>query len=80
MLLEREALGMNNPIATNFYLTPIMSVSLFFVSVFIEDLSGMWRSDFFASFASFMEISVVILFGGALAFAMIISEYPFHAF
>lgn len=52
-----------------------MAASLCVASLSLEGLENIFRSDFFRTFGSSIEISLIILFGGCLAFLMLIAEF-----
>ncbi|KAN0062922.1 hypothetical protein ACQY0O_004743 [Thecaphora frezii] len=77
MLLDRDGMGLNNPIATIFWLAPVMGACLITLSAAFEDwhaifgaengwFSGMWRS---------IHTVVLITAPGVLAFGMNLSEF-----
>ncbi|KAJ3117691.1 Triose-phosphate Transporter [Nowakowskiella sp. JEL0407] len=75
LLLEKESMGMNNPLATTIFLAPLMALTLLFFSVSYEGLSTLPYSPHFATFNDFMRTSATILSGAVLAFLMLMSEY-----
>ncbi len=75
ILLEKESLGMNNPLATNLFLTPLMCISLLVASELIEGFPTILRSPYFVTTASTFKILGLIIIGGVLAFLMIMSEF-----
>ncbi|KAG8960459.1 Triose-phosphate Transporter [Tulasnella sp. 419] len=71
-----RGMGLNNPAATIFFLSPTMFLTLFVVSNLLEGpLPKLASSGFFDSFTGGMKTVGFILFPGALAFAMVMSEY-----
>lgn len=75
ILLEREAMGMSNPIVTTFYLAPVVSFTLFIAFLFLEGPEAVVSSPFYVSLTSTMNIMGIIGFGGMLAFFMSLAEY-----
>jgi len=75
ILLQKESLGLTNPIITNYYLTPVMAVTVLFFSALHEGLGGILKSTFFSSFGNALQTLSYMTFGGILAFLMIIAEY-----
>ncbi|KAJ3037533.1 Triose-phosphate Transporter [Rhizophlyctis rosea] len=73
ILLERESMGMNNPLATNLFLAPLMGVSVFIACAVLEGLP--FATTFFATVRSTIEILGLLAFGGVIAFIMVIFEY-----
>jgi solute carrier family 35, member C2 len=52
-----------------------MAASLFVAAVSFEGLNNILSSPFFHTFQSTLEIITIILFGGCLAFLMLIAEF-----
>ena len=73
ILLERESMGMNNPLATNLFLAPLMGISVFIACGALEGLP--FGTTFFATVRSTIEILGLLAFGGVIAFIMVIFEY-----
>lgn len=73
LIMHKRAMGLSNPFATIFWLSPLMAVGLFFVSALAEDWAGMFR-EFFHGLEALKNIGVVAL-PGFIAFAMVASEY-----
>lgn len=74
MLLQRESIGMNNPLATTLYLSPIMTVVLVVAFLILEGPLAFASSPFLASAGSIISMSLLILVGGVLSFVVIIVE------
>ncbi|KAK4052502.1 hypothetical protein OIV83_002304 [Microbotryomycetes sp. JL201] len=76
ILLDKEALGMNNPIATLFWLAPMMGLTLATCSMLWD---GWWTvfadERFFGSFWATLSTLGAILFPGVLAFCMNVTEF-----
>lgn len=77
MLLDRDGMGMNNPIATIFWLAPVMGISLVFFSAIFEDWGVLFGDDpgWFRGVANTIKILGLISAPGVLAFCMNLSEY-----
>jgi len=75
ILLQKESLGLTNPIITNFYLTPVMAFTIFIFSAAHEGINNVLKSTFFNSFGNAIQTISYMTFGGSLAFFMIIAEY-----
>ncbi|RUS21983.1 hypothetical protein BC937DRAFT_90743 [Endogone sp. FLAS-F59071] len=75
ILLERESLGMNNPIASIFFLAPLMAAALFLTSGIVEGFHNIFWNSFFVTTAEGLHTFGVILVGGCLAFLMVMSEF-----
>ncbi|KAM0790562.1 hypothetical protein ACM66B_004431 [Microbotryomycetes sp. NB124-2] len=76
ILLDKEAMGMNNPIATLFWLAPMMGLTLATCSMLWD---GWWTvfadERFFGSFWTTLSTMGAILFPGVLAFCMNVTEF-----
>lgn len=51
ILLEHESLGMNNPIASIFFLAPLMAATLFLTSGIVEGFHNIFWNSFFVTTA-----------------------------
>lgn len=75
ILLHDKKLGLDNPAATIFWLSPTMGFTLAIVSLVIEGWSPIFRSAFFESFERTIQTIAYLLAPGVLAFCMVMSEY-----
>lgn len=75
ILLQKESLGLTNPIITNYYLSPVMGLTVLIFSMVHEGLFSIFSSEFFGSFISSFKTLGFMSFGGLMAFSMIIAEY-----
>lgn len=75
VIMHKRAMGMSNPFATIFWLSPIMGVFLFVVSLAVESWHDMFTSHFFGSPLEALKTVAIIVLPGALAFSMVASEY-----
>ncbi|THV06707.1 triose phosphate transporter [Dendrothele bispora CBS 962.96] len=75
LLLQNKRIGLSNPVATVFWLTPIMGVTLCILSAIFEDWGSIFGSSFFSSFWQSVETFMFLIIPGILAFCMVISEY-----
>lgn len=76
MLLEKEKLGMNNPVATIFWLCPPMAVLLLTTSGVVESWGDLFASDdFHGGLGRLLKTVSLLIFPGILAFCMSLSEY-----
>lgn len=77
MLLDRDEMGMNNPIATIFWLAPVMGVSLITLSAIFESWHGIFaaKSGYFDTLAHALRTVVLIAAPGFLAFGMNLAEF-----
>ncbi|KAF9088528.1 Triose-phosphate Transporter [Mortierella sp. GBA35] len=76
MLLQKDQLGMDNPVATLYYISPIMFVLMSMLSLVIEDPFVEFASSaFFQDFRTGAITMVMAGGGGLLAFAMTVAEF-----
>ncbi|OMJ08416.1 putative sugar phosphate/phosphate translocator [Smittium culicis] len=76
VLIEKAKLGMNNPILTLSYLTPIMGIFLAILSLIFESpITELPKTHFFQTFSDSMYTILLIGVGGLLATMMILSEF-----
>ncbi|KAM0753224.1 TPT-domain-containing protein [Meredithblackwellia eburnea MCA 4105] len=76
ILLDKESMGMGNPIATLFWLAPIMGVTLATTSMIVDGWGNVFgQEDFFGSVGSTLKTAVIIFCPGVLAFAMNVTEF-----
>ncbi|KAF9309103.1 Triose-phosphate Transporter [Podila horticola] len=76
MLLQKDTLGMDNPVATLYYISPIMFVLMSILSLVIEDpFVEFAQSEFFNSFHAGLTTLMMAAGGGFLAFAMTVAEF-----
>ncbi|WVW82903.1 hypothetical protein I302_104917 [Kwoniella bestiolae CBS 10118] len=74
LVMHKKGMGLSNPFATIFWLAPLMAVTLALVSMIVEGWFEILSSDFFVGFQAIKTVGVIVL-PGALAFAMVASEY-----
>ncbi|KAL9541230.1 hypothetical protein MBANPS3_009234 [Mucor bainieri] len=75
LLLQHENMGISNPIATLYYLTPVMFVTMFTLSlVFEHPLDQFQHSKHFDTLSHIIESFGLMSIGGLLAFAMTLAE------
>ncbi|CAO3689958.1 unnamed protein product [Rhizopus stolonifer] len=75
VLLRKESMGLANPFASIFFLAPSQAIILLIISAFVEGYITIFKSAFFITFSEGLRTIGVILFGGSLAFFMIVSEF-----
>ncbi|SJX65560.1 related to YMD8-putative nucleotide sugar transporter [Sporisorium reilianum f. sp. reilianum] len=77
MLLDRDEMGMNNPIATIFWLAPVMGVSLISLSAMFESWHKIFaaKSGYFDTLAHGFKTVGLIAAPGFLAFGMNLAEF-----
>ncbi|KAI8344585.1 triose-phosphate transporter family-domain-containing protein [Chlamydoabsidia padenii] len=75
LLLQQDRLGINGPIATLYYLSPIMFVTMLFLSFLVEHPIDQFRqSEHFDNPYHILESFGLMAIGGLLAFAMLLAE------
>lgn len=75
LLLHKNQMGMDNPIATIFWLSPLMSIFMVVSSMLIEDWRKMFGSAFFKDFAATLQTIGLMVAPGFIAFLMNLSEF-----
>ncbi|KAL8293768.1 hypothetical protein RQP46_000469 [Phenoliferia psychrophenolica] len=76
ILLDKESMGMGNPIATLFWLAPIMGLTLGTTSMLVDGWGNVFsQKEFFGSFALTLKTAGTIFFPGVIAFAMNVTEF-----
>ncbi|KAM5531839.1 hypothetical protein V8D89_014469 [Ganoderma adspersum] len=75
LLLRSKNIGMDNPAATLFWLTPIMGVTLAIASALLGDWGVVLGSKFFESSKQTFETLFFLLCPGVVAFGMVLSEF-----
>lgn len=74
LLLKNKELGMDNPAATLFWLSPAMGLTLGVISLLIESWSAIFR-DFYGSFGDAIRTTFYLISPGVVAFCMVLSEF-----
>ncbi|KAI0259224.1 triose-phosphate transporter family-domain-containing protein [Gloeopeniophorella convolvens] len=75
MLMRNKRSGMNHPVATIFWLAPIMGLTMATVSVSIESWSALPGSRFFDGPGATLQTIGLLILPGVVAFSMVLSEY-----
>lgn len=77
MLLDRDEMGMNNPIATIFWLAPVMGISLISLSAIFESWHTIFaaQSGYFDTIGHTFKTMGLIAAPGVLAFGMNLAEF-----
>ncbi|KIJ67490.1 hypothetical protein HYDPIDRAFT_25939 [Hydnomerulius pinastri MD-312] len=75
LLMKDKTMGLDNPPATIYWLSPTMSVTLAVISIIWEGWGRVFASPFFDSAASTTNTAVLLLAPGVAAFCMVMSEY-----
>lgn len=78
ILLDKEGMGMGNPIATLFWLAPVMGVTLALCSMVFDGWFTIFANEtFFGSFSITMHTLLAVLFPGLIAFMMNVTEFGY---
>jgi solute carrier family 35 protein C2 len=72
LLMRSKRSGMNHPVATIFWLTPIMGLTIAIVSLSIESWSQLWGSRFFDGTGATMRTIGLLVLPGIIAFSMVL--------
>ncbi|POW22814.1 hypothetical protein PSHT_00789, partial [Puccinia striiformis] len=76
ILLDKQSMGMNTPIATIFWLAPTMGISLSFCSLLFEGWNNLLNEHaFFGDLGKSFTTMTYISTAGILAYLMTVSEY-----
>lgn len=75
LLMRSKRSGMNHPVATIFWLTPVMGLTIAIVSLSIESWSQLWGSRFFDGTSATLRTIGLLILPGIIAFSMVLSEY-----
>lgn len=75
ILLQKEAYGLKNPLTLMSYVTPIMAIATGLLSLMLDPWHEFRKSDYFNSSGNILRSSLLMLFGGTLAFFMVLTEY-----
>jgi solute carrier family 35, member C2 len=77
LLLKDRRLGLDNPVATIFWLAPVMGAFLMIISIILDRPSELISSRFFDSVGSALKTCFFLTAPGILAFFMILSEFTY---
>ncbi|KAK0461009.1 triose-phosphate transporter family-domain-containing protein [Desarmillaria tabescens] len=75
LLLRNKKLGLDNPAATIFWMSPTMGISLAVISAVIEGWGAVIHSGFFATLPKALETIFYLMAPGVVAFCMVMSEF-----
>lgn len=75
ILLQKEAYGLKNPITLMSYVTPVMAMTTAILSLLFDPWDNFRSSNYFSSSFNVARSSLLMLFGGTLAFFMVLTEY-----
>ncbi|KAJ3671019.1 hypothetical protein LUZ60_008445 [Juncus effusus] len=75
ILLQKEAYGLKDPITLMSYVTPVMAIVTGFLSLTMDPWSEFSKNQFFNNPNHILRSCLLMLFGGAMAFLMVLIEY-----
>ncbi|PCH43555.1 TPT-domain-containing protein [Wolfiporia cocos MD-104 SS10] len=75
LLLRDKKMGFNNPVATLFWLAPIMGVTLAIATLIVDGWSKVFDNHFFAGGIQTLNTVFFLVAPGILAFCMVLSEF-----
>jgi solute carrier family 35 protein C2 len=75
VLLQKETFGLKNPFIFMSCVAPVMAIATGLLSLLLDPWSEFRDNKYFDSGAHFARTCFLMLFGGALAFCMVLTEY-----
>nr|XP_043639364.1 probable sugar phosphate/phosphate translocator At1g06470 [Erigeron canadensis] len=75
ILLQKEVYGLKNPLMLMSYVTPIMALGTALFSLILDPWDEFRKSIYFDSSWHIARSGLLMLFGGTLAFFMVLTEY-----
>ncbi|XP_071686178.1 probable sugar phosphate/phosphate translocator At1g06470 isoform X2 [Rutidosis leptorrhynchoides] len=75
ILLQKEVYGLKNPLKLMSYVTPVMAVATALFSFILDPWDEFRKSSYFDSSWHITRSGLLMLFGGTLAFFMVLTEY-----
>ncbi|KAL7000612.1 hypothetical protein U1Q18_001764 [Sarracenia purpurea var. burkii] len=75
ILLQKEVYGLKNPLTLMSYVTPVMAVATALLSLLLDPWDEFKESNYFNSSWHIIRSCLLMLFGGTLAFFMVLTEY-----
>ncbi|CAH9107431.1 unnamed protein product [Cuscuta europaea] len=75
ILLQKETYGLKNPLTLMSYVTPVMTLSTALLSLFLDPWHEFSKSNHFDSSWHIIRSCLLMLFGGSLAFFMVLTEF-----
>ncbi|XP_020575891.1 probable sugar phosphate/phosphate translocator At1g06470 [Phalaenopsis equestris] len=75
ILLQKESYGLKNPITLMSHVTPVMALATAILSLLLDPWHDLKSNKYFDSSKHMIISSLLMLFGGALAFFMVLTEY-----
>jgi solute carrier family 35, member C2 len=77
MLLRDRRSGMSHPVATIFWLAPVMGLTMAIVSIFFESWGELPGSRFLDGPGAILKTVGLLIFPGIIAFLMVLTEYTY---
>lgn len=74
LLMNKKSLGLSNPFATIYWLTPLMALTLGVVSIGLEGWGNVFGAEHFQGGKALWTVGVLVL-PGVIAFSMVASEF-----
>ncbi|KMT01782.1 hypothetical protein BVRB_9g210640 [Beta vulgaris subsp. vulgaris] len=75
ILLQKESYGLKNPLTLMSYVTPIMALATGIMSLLLDPWHDFPQNEYFNSSWHITRSCLLMLFGGTLAFFMVLTEY-----
>ncbi|KAH9963807.1 triose-phosphate transporter family-domain-containing protein [Russula dissimulans] len=75
LLMRDRRSGLNHPVATIFWLAPVMGLTMAVVSIFLESWGELLGSRFLDGPSATLRTVGLLIFPGVLAFCMVLTEY-----
>ncbi|KAL7606976.1 probable sugar phosphate/phosphate translocator At1g06470 [Lactuca sativa] len=75
ILLQKEAYGLKNPLTLMSYVTPVMALLTALLSLILDPWDEFRSSSYFDTSGHIIRSCFLMLFGGMLAFFMVLTEY-----
>ncbi|KAL2496720.1 putative sugar phosphate/phosphate translocator [Forsythia ovata] len=75
ILLQKEEYGLKNPLTLMSYVTPIMAIATALLSLMLDPWHEFRMNNYFDSSWHIARSCLLMLFGGTLAFFMVLTEY-----
>ncbi|KAH0707058.1 hypothetical protein KY289_012134 [Solanum tuberosum] len=75
ILLQKEAYGLKNPLTLMSYVTPVMTLSTAVLSLIFDPWHEFRHTNYFDTSWHIARSCLLMLFGGTLAFFMVLTEY-----
>jgi solute carrier family 35, member C2 len=75
ILLKNKKMGLDNPAATIYWLSPVMGISLAIISIILDGWIQVFSSPFFDGLGRSLNTCLYLLAPGVIAFCMLMSEF-----